>query len=82
MEPRQPYSHSQIGSNSTRCFQPPFVADRNEVDSWIDDLDFATGSAIGSSTDNITADNTMAWLVQQSLPRVQIPIFDGSDLPG
>ena len=62
MDPTQPYNHSQIDSNSTRYFQPPPVADRNEADSWIDDLDLATGSAIDSSTDNITADNTMGFV--------------------
>ena len=48
------------------------------MDSWIDDLDMNRASAPCGITPGITADVTMGYLVQQSLPRVQIPEFDGS----
>ena len=51
----------------------------NEVDSWIDQLDVTvTPRTHGHVVPPITPDVTMAWLVQQSLPRAQIPSFDGS----
>ena len=45
------------------------------VDSWIDELD-------PCETDNLniiatSQDLTMAWLLQQDLPRIQIPLFNG-----
>ena len=51
----------------------------NDVDSWIDDLDVNHRVHIQIPTvAGITSDVTMAWLVQQSLPRTELPTFDGS----
>ena len=50
----------------------------NDVDGWIDELDVSRVNTPHPITSGITPDVTMAWLVQQSLPRVQIPDFDGS----
>ena len=49
------------------------------MDSWIDELDQdGLGEAPNVAGNDITPELTMAWLVQQILPRVQIPNFDGS----
>ena len=48
----------------------------NEVDSWIDMLDVFDATV---KTETQSLQNTeiwMAWLFQQSLPRMQVPIFD------
>ena len=50
------------------------------VDSWIDMLDvFDTTVKIEIQSLQNT-DISMAWLLQQSLPRMQVPIFDGNQL--
>ena len=50
------------------------------VDSWIDMLDvFDTTVKIETQSLQNT-DISMAWLLQQSLPRMQVPIFDGNQL--
>ena len=52
----------------------------NEVDSWIDMLDVFDATV---KTEIQPLQNTeiwMAWLFQQSLPRMQVPIFDENPL--
>ena len=52
----------------------------NEVDSWIDMLDVLDATV---KTETQPLQNTeiwMAWLFQQSLPRMQVPIFDENPL--
>ena len=52
----------------------------NEVDSWIDMLDVFDATV---KTETQPLQNTeiwMAWLFQQSLPRMQVPIFDENPL--
>ena len=48
------------------------------VDSWIDELDPCATSNL--NTIAINQDITMTWLLQQNLPRMQIPLFNGSPL--
>ena len=52
----------------------------NDVDGWIDALDANRVDTPFGTAHGITPDVTMAWLVQQTLPRIQIPDFDGSPL--
>jgi len=51
----------------------------NDIDSWIDELDELSISRL-----NITVasdpNDAMHWLIQQQLPRVEIPSFDGSPI--
>ena len=64
--------------NPARVHPPTY---ENEVDSWIDHLDETKPSQTPDLTkQGITADVSMAWLVQQSLPRTKIPIYEGSSL--
>ena len=52
----------------------------NEADSWIDMLDVFDATV---KTETQPLQNTeiwMAWLFQQSLPRMQVPIFDENPL--
>ena len=52
----------------------------NEVDSWIDMLDVFDATV---KTETQSLQNTeiwMAWLFRQSLPRMQVPIFDENPL--
>ena len=52
----------------------------NEVDSWIDMLDVFDATV---KTEIQPLQNTeiwMAWLFQQSLPTMQVPIFDENPL--
>ena len=59
--------------------QNPMKPIVNEVDSWIDQLDETKMQTMPNSvTQGITADVTMSWLVQQSLPRTTIPTFSGA----
>ena len=54
--------------------KPQFEA--NQVDSWIDDLDVTK-----PPRDKIEVkmeDSLATWFVQQGLPRIEIPWFDGS----
>ena len=55
---------------------------RNEVDSWIDDLDINRSSynPLDASSGGISAGVLMASLLQQSLPKVEIPPFNGAAL--
>ena len=57
--------------NSTNQFR----SNQNEVDSWIDQLNEHEPEGYNSS--GIPPDMT-TWLVQQNLPKVKIPTFDGS----
>ncbi len=50
----------------------------NEVDSWIDELDESKSNIPAADADNLANNVTMAWFVQQTLPRSKIPVFDGS----
>ena len=52
----------------------------NDVDGWIDELDVNRVDTPHPMISGISSDVQMAWLVQQSLPRVQIPDFDGSPI--
>ena len=52
----------------------------NEVDSWIDMLE-AFDTTVKTETQALqNTDISMAWLLQQSLPSMQVPIFDGNPL--
>ena len=52
----------------------------NEVDSWIDMLD-VFDTTIKTETQSLqNTEILMAWLLQQSLPRMQVPTFDGNPL--
>ena len=84
---RPPNQHSTVFSNlparfasmPQRPLHAPVPTPGNEVDSWIDDLDEKNPQPPPDITNTgITADVTMAWLVQQSLPIPKIPTFDGS----
>lgn len=50
---------------------------QNDVDSWIDCLDERQANHPTAARD-LPNDITMAWFIQQTLPRVKIPVFDGS----
>ena len=54
----------------------PLINTINQVDSWIDDLNELCPEPIRQRMPNDEA--TMSWLIQQSLPRFEIPYFDGS----
>ena len=49
----------------------------NYVDSWIDDLDDNKVMQFQPVTSGGTPDISMAWMIQQTLPKVKIPQFDG-----
>ena len=64
---------------ASRSLRPVVSFSANQVDSWIDELNENRLNRYPDvTTGGITPDMTMAWMVQQSLPRVQIPSFDGS----
>ena len=50
------------------------------VDSWIDMLDVFDITVKIETQSLQNTDISMAWLLQQSLPRMQVPIFDGNQL--
>ena len=52
----------------------------NDVDAWIDELKVSRVDKPFGIAQGVTHDVTMAWLMQQNLPRMQIPDFDGSPL--
>ena len=58
--------------------QPRAQPSKNYVDSWIDELNDNRWVRNNLASTGISPNVTMAWLVQQSLPRVKIPVFDGS----
>ena len=49
---------------------------QNQVDSWIDELDATKPPPV--TNDNKMEDSLATWFVQQGLPRIRIPWFDGS----
>ena len=52
---------------------------RNEVDSWIDDLDVSKcNTNLDWTKGGISPDMMMSWMVQQYLPQIDPPTFDGS----
>ena len=60
----------------------PTTGHKVPVDAWIDTLDplaepFSTGPSATSVT---SVDVTMQWLVHQQLPKLEVPIFDGSPI--
>ena len=63
---------------------PPFPSnvratfDKNSVVSWIDELNTNQPHAPHPMSGGISPDVTMAYLVQQNLPRTEIPTFDGA----
>ena len=50
----------------------------NDVDTWIDALDSNQRHVADPTLRGITTDVTLAYLVQQGLPRAKMPYFDGS----
>ena len=82
---RHPYQPTTVFSQLPTSYSAPKPTKKssrkieNEVDSWIDLLDETKPQSLsGLSVQGITADVTMAWLVQQSLSRSKIPVFKGS----
>ena len=74
----QPRIHSVPIAKPVHNFVTPTTFP-NEVDSWIDQLDPAQKNRVRNpTTEGINAEITMAWLIQQSLPRIVIPKFDGA----
>ena len=51
---------------------------KNEVDSWIDELDPMKPKKSAKMKDDAMSEHMMSFFVQQSLPRMEIPEFDGS----
>ena len=64
----------QLGSGRDRLLNAP----RNNVDSWVDELNDLQETSTNTMPADVSPNVTMAWLIQQSLPRVKIPVFDGS----
>ena len=56
----------------------PKPDEENEVDSLIDELDPKKPMRSGAPGNDPGTDQIMGWFVQQSLPRMAIPEFDGS----
>ena len=52
----------------------------NEADSWIEMLDVFDTTVITETQPLQNIKISMAWLLQQSIPRMQVPIFDGNPL--
>ena len=52
----------------------------NVVESWIDDLNFTQNIERELKRDAVSQEMLMAWLVQQHLPQIQLPKFDGEAL--
>ena len=52
----------------------------NEVDSWIDILKVGELEVKTDIQDTINPEMTMSWFIQQSLPRMQVPKFDGNPM--
>ena len=50
----------------------------NEVDSWIDVLNAHDLSKTHESPATASSDIPVMWLVQQSLPRMEVPNFNGN----
>ena len=73
---------NQLGSAATPVRDVGCKArGRNEVDSWIDELNpNRRHDPLSMSAGGINPNVLMASLVQQQLPKVEIPTFDGSPL--
>ena len=72
------YKPNIPGSPEKRFNQSVSIT-KNFVDSWIDELNRETvnnGNEHRTQNQNIQ----LSWLMQQSLPRIKIPLFDGSPL--
>ena len=52
----------------------------NEADSWIDMLDVFDTTVKTETQPLQNTEISMAWILQQSLPRMKVPIFDGNPL--
>ena len=52
----------------------------NEVDSWIDMLNAHDLSKKQKSPTTASLDIPMMWIVQQSLPRMEVPKFNGNPM--
>ena len=81
--PRHNSSGPRVNFNSPGAeFVPPSTggsSSKNEVDSWIDDLDPRKPMKSEVPTeDDVSSAKMMGFFVQQSLPRMEIPEFDGS----
>ena len=48
------------------------------IDAWIEELSLHEKQNLSRNT--INQDITVAWLLQQNLPRIEIPTFNGSPL--
>ena len=68
---------SQLGRSARGVSEGKWV---NEVDSWIDDLELNRRNNPLNGTAEINSSVLMASLIQQQLPKVEIPEFDGSPL--
>ena len=53
---------------------------QNDVDSWIDELDPSRCSVMPNLTSGVGPDTFMSWMVQQYLPKIELPVFDGAPL--
>ena len=63
---------------STNALTPP-VLGANYVDAWIDALDENRPNQLATlGGQGFAPDAAMTWLVQNQLPRTQLPKFDGS----
>ena len=52
---------------------------RNEVDSWIDELDVSkSNTSLNWTKGGVDPNSMMTWMVQQHLPKAELPTFDGS----
>ena len=69
---------SQLGGSPRTLSGEKWV---NEVDSWIDDLELnRRNDSLDANSGAISSSVLMASLIQQQLPKVEIPPFDGSPL--
>ena len=75
-DPEHRNSWAVLSSGSSRG------APQNEVDSWIDQLEVNRSSSnpLNMTTEGISPGILMASLLQQQLPKVDIPYFDGAAL--
>ena len=53
---------------------------RNEVDSWIDLLNLDEVEVKPEIQQMLNSEMSMTWFIQQSLPRTEVPKFDGSPI--
>ena len=68
----RPRSHSAVDASRRST-------EANDVDSWIDDLDEAdTGEVSLTGGDALNANAMVGWMVQQHLPIMELPTFNGT----